>query len=128
MPPDDGATSPAATLSNVDLPQPVGPTMATNSPSATASDARSTAGYEPPSASRKLTVTCASATAGPRAAGRRLLLLHHARGKRGVAELEERLDAAAFQFDQIEEIGLDSFSGYGGAHLGAPLHRRLRTV
>ncbi len=41
--PDDGAISPAATLSSVDLPQPVGPTMATNSPSATLSVARSTA-------------------------------------------------------------------------------------
>src|ERR1700755_796246 len=118
MPPDDGATNPAATLSKVDLPQPVGPTMATNSPSATASDARSTAGYEPPSASRKLTVTCASATAGATAARRRRpppLLLHHARGERGVAELEKRLDAAAFQFDQIEEIGLDGLSSDGGA-------------
>jgi hypothetical protein len=32
-----GAISPAATLSSVDLPQPVGPTIATNSPSATSS-------------------------------------------------------------------------------------------
>jgi hypothetical protein len=44
MRPDEGETRPAATLSNVDLPQPVGPTMATNSPSATESEARSTAG------------------------------------------------------------------------------------
>ena len=32
--PDDGASSPAATLSSVDLPQPVGPTTETNSPGA----------------------------------------------------------------------------------------------
>ena len=41
--PADGASSPAATFSSVDLPQPVGPTIATNSPSATDSEARSTA-------------------------------------------------------------------------------------
>jgi len=44
MRPDEGAMSPAAMLSKVDLPQPVGPTMATNSPAATAREARSTAG------------------------------------------------------------------------------------
>jgi hypothetical protein len=38
-----GAIRPAATLSSVVLPQPVGPTMETNSPSATSSEARSTA-------------------------------------------------------------------------------------
>src|ERR687886_758151 len=36
MRPDEGAISPAAMLSKVDLPQPVGPTMATNSPAETA--------------------------------------------------------------------------------------------
>src|SRR3979490_1048358 len=61
--PVDGAISPAATLSKVDLPQPVGPTMATNSPSLTASELRSTPGQVPPSASRKVTTTCDSATA-----------------------------------------------------------------
>ena len=35
--PADGASRPAATLSSVDLPQPVGPTTETNSPGATAS-------------------------------------------------------------------------------------------
>ena len=33
--PDEGASRPAATFSSVDLPQPVGPTTDTNSPSAT---------------------------------------------------------------------------------------------
>ena len=41
--PDDGLSSPAATLSNVDFPQPVGPTMATNSPCSTVRLACSTA-------------------------------------------------------------------------------------
>src|SRR5262249_52680986 len=68
MRPDEGAISPAAMLSKVDLPQPVGPTMATNSPAATAREARSTAGEVPPPASRKVTVTCESATAGGMAA------------------------------------------------------------
>jgi hypothetical protein len=41
--PEDGASNPAATLSNVDLPQPVGPTTETNSPGATVSVASLTA-------------------------------------------------------------------------------------
>jgi hypothetical protein len=41
--PDDGLINPAATLSKVDLPQPVGPTMETNSPSETESVAGATA-------------------------------------------------------------------------------------
>src|SRR5258706_11098689 len=64
MRPEEGAISPAATLSRVDLPQPVGPTIATNSPAATASEASSTAAYVPPAASRNLTLTCESETAG----------------------------------------------------------------
>src|SRR6478736_278482 len=64
MRPEEGAISPAATLSKVDLPQPVGPTIAMNSPAATASEASSTAGYVPPAASRNLTLTCESETAG----------------------------------------------------------------
>src|SRR5262249_60809714 len=63
--------SPAATLSNVDLPQPVGPTIATNSPAATANETPSTAGYVPPAARRNVTLTCDSETAGGMAAGRR---------------------------------------------------------
>jgi hypothetical protein len=50
-------------LSSVDLPQPVGPTIATNSPSATVSSVRSTAVYVPPPASRKAIDTSLSATA-----------------------------------------------------------------
>ena len=41
--PAAGASRPAAILSSVDLPQPVGPTIATNSPSPTLNVARSTA-------------------------------------------------------------------------------------
>jgi hypothetical protein len=44
MRPDEGAINPAAMLSKVDLPQPVGPTMATNSPAETANETPSTAG------------------------------------------------------------------------------------
>src|SRR5882672_8563094 len=96
--PDEGATRPAATLSKVDLPQPVGPTIATNSPSATASEVESTARKVPPSPTRKLTATSESATAGApgRAAIPALALVtqtalvpHEARYEGGVAELEE---------------------------------------
>jgi hypothetical protein len=41
--PAEGRSSPAAALRRVDFPQPVGPTMATNSPAATASSMPSTA-------------------------------------------------------------------------------------
>src|SRR3546814_19019637 len=41
--PADGFSRPAAALSSVDLPQPVGPTMATNSPGATARSMPATA-------------------------------------------------------------------------------------
>src|SRR5690348_8454655 len=46
--PDEGLSSPAATLSSVDLPHPVGPTTETNSPSAMESVTSFTAVYEPP--------------------------------------------------------------------------------
>src|SRR5438552_17136718 len=64
MRPEEGAISPAATLSRVDLPQPVGPTIATNSPSATSSVAHCTAVYVVSSASRNDTCTSLSETAG----------------------------------------------------------------
>jgi len=41
--PEDGCSSPAPTLSKVDLPQPVGPTTETNSPGAMASVVSATA-------------------------------------------------------------------------------------
>ena len=41
--PCEGASRPAAMLSSVDLPQPVGPTTDTNSPAATVSEALATA-------------------------------------------------------------------------------------
>src|SRR6185312_9778292 len=43
--PDEGRSSPAAMLSSVDLPQPVGPTTETNSPSPIASVTSRTAVY-----------------------------------------------------------------------------------
>src|SRR5688500_4681025 len=45
--PEDGFSRPAATLSSVDLPQPVGPTTETNSPSPIVSDTSFTAVYDP---------------------------------------------------------------------------------
>src|SRR5258706_4449883 len=45
--PAEGRSSPAATLSNVDLPQPVGPTTETNSPSPIESVTSFTAVYAP---------------------------------------------------------------------------------
>src|SRR3954468_2487857 len=45
--PAEGRNKPAATLSSVDLPQPVGPTTETNSPSPTASVTSFTAVYAP---------------------------------------------------------------------------------
>src|SRR3954464_2688330 len=45
--PDVGLSNPAATFSSVDLPQPVGPTTETNSPSAIESVTSLTAVYEP---------------------------------------------------------------------------------
>jgi hypothetical protein len=41
--PDEGCSSPAAMLSSVDLPQPVGPTTDTNSPACTRSVVPATA-------------------------------------------------------------------------------------
>src|SRR5215217_5170872 len=46
--PVEGLSSPAATLSSVDFPQPVGPTIATNSPGKTRSSIPRTAVYVPP--------------------------------------------------------------------------------
>src|SRR5215475_445766 len=63
--PDDGASRPAATLSSVDLPQPVGPTTETNSPSATRRVAFATAVYGgPPSRPANRQVMSSSASAG----------------------------------------------------------------
>src|ERR1700731_4769467 len=59
-----GAISPAAMWRSVDFPQPVGPTMATNSPSATESDVLLIAGYATLSAKRKVTAMSRSAIAG----------------------------------------------------------------
>src|SRR5256714_3231767 len=64
MRPEEGAISPAATLSKVDLPQPVGPTMATNSALPTASEVLATAVYAAPSLSRNATATSRNAIAG----------------------------------------------------------------
>src|SRR5687768_2295962 len=50
--PADGRSKPAATLSSVDFPQPVGPTIETNSPSSTASVTSFTAVYDRPSPPR----------------------------------------------------------------------------
>src|SRR6202158_6296685 len=47
VPPSEGASSPAMTLSMVDLPQPEGPTIATNSPSLTVRLTRSSARVSP---------------------------------------------------------------------------------
>ena len=46
--PEEGLRSPAATLSSVDLPHPVGPTIETNSPCPIARPTSFTAVYEPP--------------------------------------------------------------------------------
>src|SRR5438132_13576792 len=64
--PDDGGSKPAATLSSVDLPQPVGPTTETNSPAPTAIVVSLTAVYPSPSRSREanVQVTCSSSSAG----------------------------------------------------------------
>src|SRR5579864_36042 len=55
--------SPAARFSSVDLPAPVGPTIATNSPGATVNETPSTATYEPPRASAKRCATSANSIA-----------------------------------------------------------------
>src|SRR5262245_38307667 len=63
--PDDGASNPAATFNNVVLPQPVGPTTETNSPSQTESDASLTATYRPaPLRAAKAQETRSYASAG----------------------------------------------------------------
>src|ERR1022692_694802 len=64
--PEDGCNSPAATLSRVDLPQPVGPTTETNSPAATARVVSLTAVYRSPLRSRDANahVTWSSNSAG----------------------------------------------------------------
>src|SRR6187402_98964 len=64
--PELGLSRPAATLSSVDLPQPVGPTTETNSPSPTARSTSFTAVYEPPpprAANVQVTPSKASAAA-----------------------------------------------------------------
>ena len=50
--PEEGASSPAARLSSVDLPHRVGPTMATNSWAPTARSVAATAGYHAAQADR----------------------------------------------------------------------------
>src|SRR5438105_11878213 len=60
--PDEGFSKPAATLSSVDLPQPVGPTTDTNSPSAIESETSFTAVYDP-RAPAKVHVIRSSSTA-----------------------------------------------------------------
>src|SRR3546814_7633187 len=62
--PADGFSRPAAALSSVDLPQPVGPTMATNSPGATARSMPATARWLKPTRSWKVMSRPDSRTAG----------------------------------------------------------------
>src|SRR5579864_4653994 len=54
---------PAARLSSVDLPPPVGPTIATNSPGATDSETASTATYGPAPETGNLFVTSTNSSA-----------------------------------------------------------------
>src|SRR6267143_5193804 len=64
--PDEGWSKPAATLSSVVLPHPVGPTTETNSPSATRRVVSRTAVYRSDESPRELNVhsMCSSARAG----------------------------------------------------------------
>src|SRR5258708_34451895 len=64
--PAEGWSKPAATLSSVVLPHPVGPTTETNSPSPTSSVVSRTAVYRSDESSRELNVhsMCSSARAG----------------------------------------------------------------
>src|SRR6188768_586965 len=61
--PDEGLRRPAATLRSVDLPQPVGPTTETNSPSAIESETSFTAVYGPPPRPAKVQVMPSKVTA-----------------------------------------------------------------
>src|SRR6185312_5888795 len=61
--PSGGASSPAATLSRVDLPQPEGPTRATKVPAAMASEMSLTTVCAPPAGVAKRTLTPANSTA-----------------------------------------------------------------
>src|SRR5215831_12519117 len=76
--PDVGLSSPAATLSSVDLPQPVGPTTETNSPSPMESVTSFTAVYAPPPLPANVQVTLSKWTAAvmPTSLVLRLRLLH----------------------------------------------------
>src|SRR5690348_12576073 len=62
--PSGGASSPAATLSKVDLPQPDGPTSATKVPAAMLSEMSLTTVCAPPAGVAKRTLTPANSTAG----------------------------------------------------------------
>src|SRR5437763_5296294 len=62
--PAGGKSSPAAALSRVDLPQPDGPTMATNVPSAISKEISRATVWTSPDGARKRTVTSSKATAG----------------------------------------------------------------
>src|SRR5215475_4506051 len=59
--PRSGASKPASMFISVDLPQPEGPTIATNSPSATSNEMPSTTGKTCPLAAEKLLRTSATA-------------------------------------------------------------------
>src|SRR3712207_3759761 len=62
--PPDGLRRPAAALSGVDFPHPVGPTIETNSPGWTARSIAWTAVYRPPPLRPKAMATFRRATAG----------------------------------------------------------------
>src|SRR5690348_2579575 len=68
--PSGGANNPAATLRRVDLPQPDGPTSATNVPAAMPSEMSLTTVCAPPAGVAKRTLTPANSTAGGAAAAR----------------------------------------------------------
>src|SRR6478672_11925203 len=84
--PELGLSSPAATLSRVDLPQPVGPTTETNSPSAMARVTSFTAVYEP-LAPAKVQVMRSNSTAAVTSLVFRVRLFHE-----GIVEGRVHLD------------------------------------
>src|SRR6202165_3125057 len=110
MRPADGCSSPTATLSSGDLPQPVGPTTDTNSPGATSSVVSLMAVYRAPSWETKVTVMSSSASAATTAA---LLLL----AVLGVRFLDELVGV---RLGEIDAFGLDR-----GVERRQRLERRL---